>query len=501
MGKNYAVARNKAWGRLTIEAVATLEITSVPRDNGGVKVYQNALRMDLDSVRSISSDSKAESSNDGSTEMDEREKMRREKISKANKGNVPWNKGRKHSPETLQKIKERTWLAMQDPKVKMKLMNLGHAQSEETRKKIRVGVRLGWERRREKLMVQEACHHEWQNLIALAAKRGLSVEEELEWDSYKILNEELEKEWLEQMNNPKSKGNRRAPKSAEQKRKISEAISAKWADPEYRNQVRNSMIKYYSTREGVERRPRRNPSGDGLPRKRSPKNDAVSVRMSPFERIRSKRSKTPSYKDPLASSKLEMLKHIRAQRASSVDKRSVAITRARLLIAEAEKAIEVLEISAKMNPLAEASLLESRMLIAEANQIIESIDGPKMIPFENGESLSKYSTAPEPIIFEYVKVNGVESKFENMNSNDFLFPNLVNGKASSSFDEKLQHMTGSNGHFSLQSKDLGGVQADSSGSSIEGLECSSENIEGPEKQIIVTKKWVRGRLISVEAES
>ncbi|KAI9119844.1 hypothetical protein K1719_009233, partial [Acacia pycnantha] len=31
-------------------------------------------------------------------------------------GGIPWNKGRKHSPETLQKIKERTRLAMQNPK-------------------------------------------------------------------------------------------------------------------------------------------------------------------------------------------------------------------------------------------------------------------------------------------------------------------------------------------------------------------------------------------------
>jgi hypothetical protein len=30
--------------------------------------------------------------------VDEREKMRRMRISQANKGNTPWNKGRKHSP-------------------------------------------------------------------------------------------------------------------------------------------------------------------------------------------------------------------------------------------------------------------------------------------------------------------------------------------------------------------------------------------------------------------
>jgi hypothetical protein len=33
--------------------------------------------------------------------VDEREKMRRMRISQANKGNTPWNKGRKHSPGML----------------------------------------------------------------------------------------------------------------------------------------------------------------------------------------------------------------------------------------------------------------------------------------------------------------------------------------------------------------------------------------------------------------
>lgn len=39
-----------------------------------------------------------ESSNeDDSEELDEREKLRRMRISKANKGSTPWNKGRKHN--------------------------------------------------------------------------------------------------------------------------------------------------------------------------------------------------------------------------------------------------------------------------------------------------------------------------------------------------------------------------------------------------------------------
>lgn len=107
--------------------------------------------------------------------------------------------------------------------------------SEETRLKIGVGVREGWQKRREKLMVQEGCCIEWQNAIAEVARNGLAGEEELHWDSYKILDEQLMQEWLESVERrktmPRLKGSKRAPKSPEQRRKISESISAKWADP------------------------------------------------------------------------------------------------------------------------------------------------------------------------------------------------------------------------------------------------------------------------------
>lgn len=96
-------------------------------------------------------------------------------------------------------------------------------------------MRNGWNKRRERLTLQETCHFDWQNLIAEASRRGLAGEEELQWDSYKILDEQLEREWLESVEQrkraPRPKGSKRAPKSAEQKKKISEAIAAKWSDP------------------------------------------------------------------------------------------------------------------------------------------------------------------------------------------------------------------------------------------------------------------------------
>ena len=107
--------------------------------------------------------------------------------------------------------------------------------SKETRKKIGVGVRMRWQKRREHMKIQETCFFEWQNLIAEASRRGYIGEEELQWDSYKILTEKLEVEWMESVEQRKTmsrpKGSKRAPKSPEQRRKIAEAIPAKWADP------------------------------------------------------------------------------------------------------------------------------------------------------------------------------------------------------------------------------------------------------------------------------
>ena len=97
-----------------------------------------------------------------------------------------------------------------------------------------MGVRLGWQKRRKMLLLQETCYFDWQNLIAEASREGYNGEVELQWDSYEILKEQLEAEWLESVEKrktmPRPKGSKRAPKSPEQRRKISEAISRKWAD-------------------------------------------------------------------------------------------------------------------------------------------------------------------------------------------------------------------------------------------------------------------------------
>ncbi|XLR19708.1 hypothetical protein S83_047620, partial [Arachis hypogaea] len=116
----------------------------------------------------------------------------------------------------------------------------------ETRLKIGAGVKMGWDKRLRKKMLQEACCFEWQNLIAEASRKGYAKQEELQWNSYGILDKQLKQEWSECVEQRKQMvrppGSKRAPKSPEQRRKTAEAIAAKWADP-YRRGNSKSRVK------------------------------------------------------------------------------------------------------------------------------------------------------------------------------------------------------------------------------------------------------------------
>lgn len=82
-----------------IRAVATLESKRVVHGgNGDVSMGERAeFKNSQMGAAPSTSDVQLASSSGDSEEVGERERLRRERISKANKGNTPWNKGRKHS--------------------------------------------------------------------------------------------------------------------------------------------------------------------------------------------------------------------------------------------------------------------------------------------------------------------------------------------------------------------------------------------------------------------
>ncbi len=149
----------------------------------------------------------------------------REKISHANKGNVPWNKGRKHSEETRAKISQATRAAMERPQVRDKLRRLatGRKHSEETKRKIRTTSRLNRSNGPQHLRIPR-----------------LPVPFTFDDATVALLDARITKRYRSEFTD-KSSGVSARPKrpmSMETRRKLSERIRALWAeDQDYRDRV------------------------------------------------------------------------------------------------------------------------------------------------------------------------------------------------------------------------------------------------------------------------
>ncbi|CAK8544995.1 unnamed protein product [Lathyrus sativus] len=476
----------------------------------------------------------------------ESERLRRLRISKSNKGKAPWNKGRKHPPETLRKIKERTLIAMQNPKVKMKLVNLGRTQSADSRHRISLGVRKLWDKRRRMKILQDTCCSQWQNLIAQASRQGFLGQEELQWNSYETLDAQLKQESLRNAELRKlmtrESSSKRGPKSPEQRKKIAASITAKWANPDYREKVLSAMAKrHLSTGKiSTQKKPRPRPYSAQTPKTKRPitkkdSDNSTLVKSSSkiVKPIKLRKIKSPAYKDPLVNSKLEMIKNIRAQRVSVDTRQTQAIQQARLLIAEAEKAAKALEVAAATSPIARSSLIETRKLIAEAIQSLESIDTQKTI--QSLESIDTQKTDDCNVPSEVNKEN--ESTFEVGNhsqmtrvvnrhttlsssvyklSEDFGYLSLgmpvnngdpelhlTNGCAFLPFslNSQINQYRSSNQEKETEQYESSENESQAEDETLSRSESPTEDeTQSRSRSSIVTKKWVRGRLVEVSEE-
>ncbi|PSC72488.1 stress response NST1 [Micractinium conductrix] len=90
-------------------------------------------------------------------ELQPHEVQRRAKISAANKGRTPWNKGRKHPPEVIERIRAATQRAMQRPEVRERLAKANERRephSEAAKNKIRAKLQERADKAREEIQQQ-----------------------------------------------------------------------------------------------------------------------------------------------------------------------------------------------------------------------------------------------------------------------------------------------------------------------------------------------------------
>ncbi|KAJ4975413.1 hypothetical protein NE237_000519 [Protea cynaroides] len=128
---------------------------------------------------------------EGVGNVDHKELRRRKKIGLANKGRIPWNKGRKHSAETCTLIKKKTIEALSDPKVRRKMSQYPHAHTEQSKARIGFAQRQIWAKRLKWKRLKEKFYMKWADSIAEAARRGGNGEQELDWDSYDKIKTEI----------------------------------------------------------------------------------------------------------------------------------------------------------------------------------------------------------------------------------------------------------------------------------------------------------------------
>ncbi|GMH05593.1 hypothetical protein Nepgr_007433 [Nepenthes gracilis] len=170
-----------------------------------------------------------------------KETQRRRKIGQANKGRVPWNKGRKHSAETCARIKQRTIEALRDPKVRRKMSEALRAHSDIVKKKIGISLRRLWGERLKWKQLGEKFYLLWTESIAEAARKGGIDEEELDWGSYEKKKIEIDVQQLHQAAEKAMKKKMKQIRAQERARK--KARLAKEKEHEDRDKIKRQKRK------------------------------------------------------------------------------------------------------------------------------------------------------------------------------------------------------------------------------------------------------------------
>uniref|UniRef100_A0A2N9EXT4 Nuclease associated modular domain-containing protein n=1 Tax=Fagus sylvatica TaxID=28930 RepID=A0A2N9EXT4_FAGSY len=145
--------------------------------------------------RTLNGENRVVSSDSEDTIEDHKERQRRRKIGLANKGRVPWNKGKKHTADSIAKAakkgginqQELEWDSYDRLKQETVVQELQWVAEKAKTKRVveKAKAKRMAKARAERLILS------WAESIAKAAKKGGSGQQKLDWDSYNKIKQEM----------------------------------------------------------------------------------------------------------------------------------------------------------------------------------------------------------------------------------------------------------------------------------------------------------------------